>query len=254
MLSARTILCCSAGISEDLKCSRLWAIIQVQWMRLCKAASHSVIEVTSELKKELILWKAERHSNPCTLKWNGYNGFRRGNRVQHHRITGSSTSGCCVKSLVNRALWSLLQRKWMHTIKGHFRKSTLLLPASMGLAFGLTWKQGVQALAGSVHLAHSGQDLDCSCPNTNGEHIHWKQPELGNWREGCSITWTFQEHRVPSHQIINYPTPASRGKLTNCISSDLLFHKKIIVPPGDADIAVSACSLHNYKGSTEKHF
>lgn len=59
---------------------------------------------------------------------------------------------------------------------------------------------------------------------------------------------------MPNHLIINNPTPASGGKLANCISSDLLFHKKIIMPPGDADIAVSDCSLQDYKGSTEEHF
>lgn len=48
---------------------------------------------------------------------------------------------------------------------------------------------------------------------------------------------------MPSHLVINYPTPASGGRLTNCISSDLLFHKKIVMPPGDADIAVSACKI-----------
>lgn len=59
---------------------------------------------------------------------------------------------------------------------------------------------------------------------------------------------------MPRNVIINYPTTASGGKLINCISSDLLFHKKIIMPPGDADIAVSACSLQDYKRRTEKHF
>lgn len=78
----------------------------------------------------------------CTLKLDRYSGFHSGNGVptlkpQNHR------SGCCVKSLVNRALQSLLQREWIHTIKCHFRKSTLLLSASLRLAFDLTWKQGM---------------------------------------------------------------------------------------------------------------
>lgn len=167
--------------------------------------------------------------------------------------TEYSTTESQAAPLVNRALQSLLPREWRHTIKCHFWKSTLLLlPARVRLAFDLTGKQGMEALATRVHLALSART--CSAPALAQMGSTENSQNWGNWREGSSVSCTFQVHRVPNHPIINYPTPASGGKLTNCISSDLLFHKKIIMPPGDADIAVSACSLQDYKGSTEKHF